>query len=410
MIKFIDAMPNYKDDFLLPIKLKGLNGNAVNPLDCDWRITLKSGYNEFVAERRDGVLQNCRISEADPELIVVVADFHHLGPCEDILADVLLFIPNADYPDGFQTVHYSVGTGIALTSGNELPNDRLLSELEILLPLVKGDRGVQGIQGPQGIQGVHGEKGDKGDKGDRGEKLVYDDLTETEKRDLSRRMFDDLWMEAMPEGAISFKDYPCGIDETNAERPYLCNGVALTYEEAIEVYRVTSGQPLFGRCYQGTSIRTNIPHPSPMIDRNNYIVTSGAFRFCRNLEVANLGGEQGCVEFIAGTTGTFSQCVKLRTILGEVLISGNVSNVFEQCQALETVSIGMLRGNVSFQHSPLLSLASLQYMVAKATTSAALITVTVHPDVYSKLSGEENAQWHKVLTDAAAKNISFATV
>ena len=36
-------------------------------------------------------------------------------------------------------------------------------------------------------------------------------------------------------------------------------------------------------------------------------------------------------------------------------------------------------------------------------------TVTVHPTVYAKLTDTTNTQWHKVLTDALAKNITFAT-
>lgn len=56
---------------------------------------------------------------------------------------------------------------------------------------------------------------------------------------------------------------------------------------------------------------------------------------------------------------------------------------------------------------------------AQGTTQ---ITITVHPSVYAKLTGdttneaaaaltpEELAQWQQVLTDAVAKNISFATV
>lgn len=38
-----------------------------------------------------------------------------------------------------------------------------------------------------------------------------------------------------------------------------------------------------------------------------------------------------------------------------------------------------------------------------------VITITVHPSVYSKLTDESNTEWHKVLLDAAEKNITFAT-
>lgn len=47
-------------------------------------------------------------------------------------------------------------------------------------------------------------------------------------------------------------------------------------------------------------------------------------------------------------------------------------------------------------------------MANAANTSA--ITITVHPDVYAKLTDESNAEWYAVLTAAAAKNITFATI
>lgn len=60
-------------------------------------------------------------------------------------------------------------------------------------------------------------------------------------------------------------------------------------------------------------------------------------------------------------------------------------------------------------------------MVAKAANTTP-ITITVHPDVYAKLTGDttnaaaaalsadELAQWQSLVSAAAAKNISFATV
>ena len=60
-------------------------------------------------------------------------------------------------------------------------------------------------------------------------------------------------------------------------------------------------------------------------------------------------------------------------------------------------------------------------LVSLAANTAA-ITITVHPDVYAKLTGdttneaaaaltpEELAAWQQVLADAVDRNISFATV
>lgn len=47
-------------------------------------------------------------------------------------------------------------------------------------------------------------------------------------------------------------------------------------------------------------------------------------------------------------------------------------------------------------------------MVTNAANTAA-ITITVHPDVYAKLTDEDNAEWHQILIDAEDKNIQFVT-
>lgn len=48
--------------------------------------------------------------------------------------------------------------------------------------------------------------------------------------------------------------------------------------------------------------------------------------------------------------------------------------------------------------------------VSNKAANTAAITVTVHPDVYAKLSDETNAEWHALLAQAAEKNIIFATL
>ena len=63
---------------------------------------------------------------------------------------------------------------------------------------------------------------------------------------------------------------------------------------------------------------------------------------------------------------------------------------------------------MSFADSPLIDLASLQYLVTNAANTAA-VTVTVHPATYAKLTDTANTAWYAVNTAAAAKNISFAT-
>ena len=64
---------------------------------------------------------------------------------------------------------------------------------------------------------------------------------------------------------------------------------------------------------------------------------------------------------------------------------------------------------LDFRYSPLLSFDSVRFMVDNIVESASA-TITVHPDVYAKLTDETNTEWHKVLTDALDKQITFVTI
>lgn len=102
-------------------------------------------------------------------------------------------------------------------------------------------------------------------------------------------------------------------------------------------------------------------------------------------------------------------CAKLRYVSGGLLVdSCNID--FTGLPELEHLAF-RLRGsyNVNIKDSPKLNLASLQAMADRSMKLSSTATVTVHPTVYAKLTDTTNTQWHKVLTDALAKNITFAT-
>lgn len=79
-----------------------------------------------------------------------------------------------------------------------------------------------------------------------------------------------------------------------------------------------------------------------------------------------------------------------------------------------------IRQSFDVRTSPLLTLDTMQYLVNNAQNTSP-ITVTVHPDVYAKLTGDttnaaasaltadELAQWQALVTTANSKNITFAT-
>ena len=87
---------------------------------------------------------------------------------------------------------------------------------------------------------------------------------------------------------------------------------------------------------------------------------------------------------------------------------------------LVTLDISNLKISLDLSKCPLINLASWQGLVSRAANTDA-ITVTVHADVYAKLTGDttnaaaaalsadELAQWQALVATAAAKQITFAT-
>ena len=108
-------------------------------------------------------------------------------------------------------------------------------------------------------------------------------------------------------------------------------------------------------------------------------------------------------------TFLFCGCQQLVTIVGGITFENATHNVaFTNCKSLRDVKFYQLRYNVDLKDSPLLTLESFQYLVEKATNTSA-ITVTVHADVYAKLTDPQQADWYAVNTEAQGKQISFAT-
>ena len=119
----------------------------------------------------------------------------------------------------------------------------------------------------------------------------------------------------------------------------------------------------------------------------------------------------------------FDGCTALKEIQGTIIFEStcNVDYTFRGCVALEDVSVTLRRASISFADSPKLSINSVRNINRGGNFTAA-ITITVHPDVFAKLTGdtsnaaaaalteEELAQWAQALDAAMKKNISFATI
>ena len=184
----------------------------------------------------------------------------------------------------------------------------------------------------------------------------------------------------------------------------------ISTDEMLQMYTYVgvSGGDLTG-AYSGFKARTNfIP-----INRAAAIYNS-ANRLCwanSNIEVFNLAKTYAS---LYDTLLMFSGCQNLRVITGQMDMEGVTSpyDMFAGCSSLTTGYIRNLHVNISLANSPLLDVASMKYLVDNAMTSkfpASGIIVTVHADVYAKLTDPSNTDWYAVNAAAQAKNISFAT-
>lgn len=228
-------------------------------------------------------------------------------------------------------------------------------------------------------------------------------LTEAAKK----RLFIDLWNEAC--GAYGKYD---PANAPDPEHPFYLNELWLTYEEAVEVYNSFHKGANQTEALSKLPVRTNIPVR---------LQWNGDFtRYAQNnttVEVLNLSA------VLVGSTcaQAFYGCTNLRKVYGLSHLNGTLASMmFEKCSRLEYVGIARLKSNLDLRWSPRLSLESLIFLVENAANTEA-ITITVHPDVYAKLTGdtanpaaaelteEELAQWQQLLVDAAEKQINFAT-
>ena len=456
---------NYLSDFDFILRLVDARGNDVGFPDCDWDAvfwTFSKGRT-YRASCIRGEYTNCLRREDGR--ICVIFDNHNLGT--GVLKWEPHFIfPDALFPDGVRDLYSPEPLDIELVPGRG--DDASEVEIEAVLPYIKGDTGEQGKQGEKGergekgdpftfddftpeqlaaLKGEKGEKGDtgapgekgergdkgepgaKGDKGDKGDKgndgapLTYADLTPEQIEELqlpakgaARQVFNDMWDSAFGEyGKYDPANAP------DAEHPYLGNGIWMSYEEAVQVLEFApvcatakNASALFA---DQKSVRT---YPPIWGGWGGWRENLGAWFFNNHKLEA--------VRFTTAATNdlraTFSDCYALRIIFGVLELSQDCkisANSFMHCFDLEDLQLKGLSTSISFVHCFKLSLSSLTYIVDNRYGTNA-ITVTVHPAVYAKLTGdttnaaaaaltdEEAAAWQGLVTAAAAKNISFATV
>ena len=231
---------------------------------------------------------------------------------------------------------------------------------------------------------------------------TQDALTEvTQKAKLA--LYNDMW-DLLTNGYGGYKPKQA----PDAEHPYLLNELWLTYQESMAITLQYQSWGTNSVDYLWTGVKTNIParNSSSRTYNNSY----------NGLTVVNLQNIYPVLMYACLCGSELKRILNLNAAYMTGLHQGcfNAPN-------LEVLGISNLKISLDLSKCPLINLASWQGMVNNAANTEG-ITVTVHGDVYAKLTGdttnaaaaalsaEELAQWQGVVTAATGKNITFATV
>lgn len=240
-------------------------------------------------------------------------------------------------------------------------------------------------------------------------------LTDSAKRAVFNDMFN---LAAGSDGGYKPSEAP------DPAKPYLLNTLWLSYEEAVKIYAINGADaghvlPDIGRRYSYYFGAPLVYSVRTLFKVCGHTQSYGMFFGDAKLEVVN-------VDISGSLAWVFRGNSKLKTVLGTLDISEVTSgdNLIWDCELLEDVNLKGLRNNIRMRGCPKLSLATMQYLVNNASTAITAgspVVVTVHADVFAKLTGDmtneaaaaltddEKTAWAAVLTAATSKYISFAT-
>lgn len=236
-----------------------------------------------------------------------------------------------------------------------------------------------------------------------------------------RAVFNDMWDSAW--GGYGKYD---PVNAPDPQHPYMGNEIWMTYEEAAAIYQRSYAQNLSSleNVYKGYRLPTVLPLRIP----THEVKGTGVFQSASGItRVSIIGPQYGTVINLSEASSMFANCTSLEEVVCNTHIlhaayhSVPPADIFYNCIKLKEIRFYCDKVGFDIHWSPLLSLASVQsFIPPKAVPNGA--TITVHPDVYAKLTGdttneaaaaltdEEATAWQQVLADAVEKNISFATI
>lgn len=245
------------------------------------------------------------------------------------------------------------------------------------------------------------------------------------------KVFIDEWLKigdlSLENSNLKFTDY----DETRA-KPFILDGDELNYDEAVGVMlhgRVSVGdRSLNTRDTSSHNLKYILPGvflSSCSLDLCCYSARKlTSFRVLS--DPMRRSGNVNTLVICTSTNQAFANAPNLKRVKSYLKMpASDTQNVHFysglSAPLLEELWLNSIHLNINLKQCQNLRLDCWRYMIDNSTNTTS-ITLTVHPDVYAKLTGdttnaaaaaltpEELAQWQQVQVDAAEKNITFATV
>lgn len=193
----------------------------------------------------------------------------------------------------------------------------------------------------------------------------------------------------------------------------------ITYEEALKIYCRLGVSAYMETPYISGALRINLP---PFNYWNPFSIDDPLHNSFY-MEYLILGLSD--TSYVGGCK-SMQRNLALKGILGTIVVyASNKNFIMSECPELRYVAFSF-QGNaaitVNLADSPLLDISCFLLTLSQTnSTTYPSATITVHPNVYAKLTGDttnaaaaaltedELAQWMQIVTDAAAKKITFIT-
>lgn len=451
---------NYKSDFHFIMKLYAqvrkedgtIEKREVFWPEHDWtaRLYTSIGLNAYIVSRKGDVLTNCF---NDNGRIHVVCNNHRLGKGR-LQCEFHAEIPNGLYPDGIEDLYEPQLLDIELVAGQG--DCATQAEVNLILPYIKGDEGAAftysdftSEQKAELIAPIN-ESIDKAitDKQDKlrvtedfdlsenllsfteaGKTALFDSMwasiggtkldngryrmgatgkeltIEEAMVRYERNWFIKLWNAACANRFVTSSYYKPSGQYNESTGYFELNGITdIGIEEAIRIYSAyVSGRTT-------TGYRTNIP-----VGMQNYQDAAAEIRMFTNTQVEKICGYFTAVNAEVLNTNTLKEINAIRIGYGS-----NSINI--QSTSLEIIYFSAQNAyhyscTIRIPNAANFRLDGIAQIVKWVSNS----TVTVHRDVYAKLTGdttnaaaaalseEEFAQWREMAVSAAEYNITFAT-